>query len=174
MEAPFCSFMGLDFRHLGFLHFFFYFFRFLLLSGSRCQYNVHPSSVHRRLSLDRGGFGYRIRHSLQQWSRHTGPITDGESWAMFGERIQAGVAALCEGLDRDANVLIVTSGGVIGRYTAEVLGAGADAAIQLNLQTRNTGVTEIVRTPSGGVRLVAFNAVPHLESADRQGLVTFS
>lgn len=127
-----------------------------------------------RAAGDRRGYFTAIRHSLQQWSRHTGPITDGESWTMFGERIRAGVAALCEGLDRDANVLIVTSGGVIGRYTAEVLGAGADAAIQLNLQTRNTGVTEIVRTPSGGARLVAFNAVPHLESADRQGLVTFS
>ena len=127
-----------------------------------------------RAAGDRRGYFTAIRHSLQQWSRHAGPIANGESWASFGDRILAGVADLCDGLERDANVLIVTSGGVIGRYTAEVLGAGADAAIQLNLQTRNTGVTEIVRTPSGGARLVAFNAVPHLESGDRQNMVTFS
>ena len=45
-------------------------------------------------------------------------------------------------------MLIVTSGGVIGRYMSEVLEAGADAAIQLNLQTRNTSVTEVIR-PAG-------------------------
>jgi len=127
-----------------------------------------------RAAGDRRGYFTAIRHSLQLWSRHDGPITNGESWGTFGERIEAGVAELCEGLERDANVLIVTSGGVIGRYTAAVLGAGADTAIQLNLQTRNTGVTEIVRTPSGGARLVAFNAVPHLERAERQAMVTFS
>jgi broad specificity phosphatase PhoE len=127
-----------------------------------------------RAAGDRRGYFTAIRHSLQQWSRHAGPIVDGESWATFGDRILAGIADLCDGLERDANVLIVTSGGVIGRYTAEVLGAGADAAIQLNLQTRNTGVTEIVRTPSGGARLVAFNAVPHLECTERQHTVTFS
>jgi hypothetical protein len=31
-----------------------------------------------------------------------------------------------------------------------------------------------VRTPSGGARLVAFNAVPHLECTARQHSVTFS
>jgi broad specificity phosphatase PhoE len=127
-----------------------------------------------RAAGDRRGYFTAIRHALQQWSRHPGPITGGESWGTFGERIQAGVAQLCAGLERDANVLIVTSGGVIGRYTAEVLGAGADTAIQLNLQTRNTGTTEVVRTPAGGARLVAFNAVPHLESTERQHAVTFS
>ena len=127
-----------------------------------------------RAAGDRRGYFTAIRNSLQQWSQHAGPITDGESWAAFGERIQAGVAELCAGLERDTNVLIVTSGGVIGRYTAEVLGAGPDAAIQLNLQTRNTGVTEVVRTSSGGARLVAFNSVPHLGTAERQQAVTFS
>ena len=53
-------------------------------------------------------------------------------------------------------MLIVSSGGVIGRYVAAVLGAGADAAIQLNLQTRNTGVTEIVRA---GIRARAAGGV---------------
>jgi broad specificity phosphatase PhoE len=127
-----------------------------------------------RATGDRRGYFTAIRHALQKWSQYAGPIPNGETWDDFGGRILAAVAALCEGLERDANVLVVTSGGVIGRYTAEVLGAGPDAAIQLNLQTRNTGVTEVVRTPSGGARLVAFNAIPHLETAGRQGLVTFS
>ena len=64
-------------------------------------------------------------------------------------------------------MLIVSSGGVIGRYAADVLGAGTDTAIQLNLQTRNTGVTEIVQPAASSPRLVSFNAIPHLERPDR-------
>ncbi len=80
---------------------------------------------------------------------------------------------MCEGLGRDDAVLVVTSGGVIGRSVADALGAGADAAIQLNLQTRNTGVTEIVRG-SSVARLAAFNAVPHLERPDRAHALSYS
>jgi len=53
------------------------------------------------------------------------------------------------------------------------LNADAEAAIQLNLQTRNTGITEIIRGRSA-VRLLAFNAVPHLEQPDRAHAVTHS
>jgi hypothetical protein len=68
---------------------------------------------------------------------------------------------------------VVTSGGVIGRLVADALAAGPDAAIQLNLQTRNTGVTEMVRGRSVQ-RVVAFNSVAHLERPDREHAVTHS
>jgi hypothetical protein len=70
-------------------------------------------------------------------------------------------------------VLIVSSGGVIGRTVADALGAGADAAIQLNLQARNTGVTEIVRGSSVS-RVAVFNSVPHLARPDRAYALTYS
>jgi broad specificity phosphatase PhoE len=126
-----------------------------------------------RAAGDRRGYFTAIRESLFAWTRHEGPITGGESWADFGARIQAAVAALCEGLQRDDKVLIVSSGGVIGSVTATALAAGPAAAIQLNLQTRNTGVTEIVRAASGA-RVVTFNGVAHLERADRAHAVTYS
>jgi hypothetical protein len=44
--------------------------------------------------------------------------------------------------------------------------AGAESAVRLNLQVRNTGITEIARGRSGS-RLVAFNSVPHLEQPGR-------
>jgi broad specificity phosphatase PhoE len=70
-------------------------------------------------------------------------------------------------------VLVVTSGGVIGRLVAGALGASAEAAIQLNLQTRNTGITELVRGRSVN-RVLAFNAVPHLERPEREHAITHS
>jgi broad specificity phosphatase PhoE len=127
-----------------------------------------------RASGDRRAYFVAIRSAMQKWSRHDDVVAGGETWSEFGARIGAGVTVACEGLGRDDNVLIVTSGGVIGRYTSEVLNAGADTAIQLNLQTRNTGVTEIIRPSSGEARLVSFNAIPHLERPDRAAAITHS
>lgn len=123
---------------------------------------------------DRAGYFRAIRDALQAWSRHEGTLDGGETWDDFGGRIRAGVSALCDGLGRDDYVLLVTSGGVIGRYTADVLGADAEAAIQLNLQVRNTGVTEVVCAANGVARLVAFNAIPHLEVPGREAAITYA
>jgi broad specificity phosphatase PhoE len=126
-----------------------------------------------RATGDRRRYFTAVRDALHAWSRQHEAIPGGESWLDFGTRIAAGLSDACTGLDTDAKVLVVTSGGVIGRVVAEALQAGPDAAIQLNLQTRNTGVTEIARGRSA-TRLIAFNAVPHLERADRAHALTHS
>lgn len=127
-----------------------------------------------RAAGDRRGYFTAIRHALQAWSQHDGPITNGESWAEFGARIESALTTACDGLQRDDNVLAVSSGGVIGRLVAAVLGAGPEAAVQLNLQVRNTSVTEIVWPSSGPPRLAAFNTIAHLERADRAHAVTYA
>jgi broad specificity phosphatase PhoE len=127
-----------------------------------------------RASGDRREYFAAIRSAMQKWSRQDDVVAGSESWAEFGARIRAGVATACAGLGREDKVLIVTSGGVIGRYTAEVLESGAETAIQLNLQIRNTGVTEVIWPPSGSARLVSFNAIPHLERPDRAYAITHS
>jgi broad specificity phosphatase PhoE len=127
-----------------------------------------------RAAGDRRGYFIAIRSALERWSRHQGPLGTIESWTDFGARIEAGMAAACAGLPRDARVLVVSSGGVIGCYTAAVLRADADAAIQLNLQIRNTSVTEVLRPHTAPARLVSFNAIPHLERPDRHEAITHS
>jgi len=126
-----------------------------------------------RATGDRRRYFTAVRDALRAWSRQDEVIPGGESWLQFGSRIAAGLADAGAGLGADAKVLVVTSGGVIGRSVAEVLEAGPDAAIQLNLQTRNTGITELAFGRSAR-RVVAFNAVPHLERADRAYAVTHS
>lgn len=122
---------------------------------------------------DRRGYFTAVRDALHAWSRHDGAREGLESWRDFGRRVTAAADAACAGLEPSAAVLVVTSGGVIGRLVADALAAGPDAAIQLNLQTRNTGVTEMVRGRSVQ-RVVAFNAIPHLERPDREHAVTHS
>jgi broad specificity phosphatase PhoE len=126
-----------------------------------------------RASGNRRAYFMALRAALRNWS-HQASMPDGaESWADFGARAHAAVAQACEGLEPTDDVLVVTSGGVIGRLVADALYAGADAAIELNLQTRNTGITELVRGRSAS-RLLSFNAVPHLERPDRSRAISHS
>lgn len=126
-----------------------------------------------RASGDRRAYFLALRSALRNWSQCASMPDGGESWADFGARAHAAIVRACAGLDPTDDVLVVTSGGVIGRLVADTLGAGADAAIELNLQTRNTGITELVcgRTAS---RLLSFNAVPHLERPDRAHAISHS
>ena len=126
-----------------------------------------------RSTGDRRGYFTAVRSALQAWSRQEDAPAGTESWRAFGERVQAAATDICAGLEPSAAVLVVTSGGVIGRLVAAALNADAEAAIQLNLQTRNTGITEIIRGRSVA-RLLAFNAIPHLEQPDRAHAVTHS
>lgn len=126
-----------------------------------------------RASGDRRGYFSAVRSALQAWAARQDVPSGLESWRTFGERVTAAADAACADLEHSDAVLVVTSGGVIGRLVAATLGADADAAIQLNLQTRNTGITELVRGRSVS-RLVAFNAIPHLERPDRAHAITHS
>jgi len=76
-----------------------------------------------------------------------------ESWREFGERVAGATDAICATSSRRSR----TGRDVGGRDRPAgrgCTGAGAEAAIQLNLQTRNTGITEMVRGRSVS-RLVA-------------------
>lgn len=126
-----------------------------------------------RAKGDRRAYFIAVRDALRAWARAEGGHAGLESWQDFGRRVAAAADAACAGLEPSAAVLVVTSGGVIGRLVADALAADAEAAIQLNLQTRNTGITEMVRGRSVA-RLVAFNAVPHLERIDRAHALTHS
>ncbi len=141
--------------------------------GSLLAFFEHEDQQRLRASGDRRAYFSVVRDSLLAWSRHEGPLPGSETWSDFGGRIEDAYQDACAGLGRDDAVLVVTSGGVIGRSIADALGAGAEAAINLNLQTRNTGVTEIVRG-SSAVRIATFNGVPHLERPDRAHALTYS
>ena len=96
-----------------------------------------------------------------------------ESWADFGGRIRASLAHATEGAAREDAVLVVSSGGAIGRATADLLGAPAQTAIELNLQFRNTAFCEII-SGRGMLRLLSFNGLPHLDRVDRRDAITFA
>jgi broad specificity phosphatase PhoE len=113
-----------------------------------------------------------FRSAYHAWTQDT--LADmTESWAEFGARINGALTQACEGTSREDAILVVSSGGAIGRAAADLLGAPAQTAIELNLQFRNTAFCEII-VGRDTRRLLSFNSVPHLELPDRRSAQTFA
>ena len=71
------------------------------------------------------------------------------------------------------NALIVSSGGPISTAVGRVLGTPPETTIELNLRIRNTALSEFAFTPKRHM-LVTYNTLPHLDSTEHQGWVTFA
>lgn len=88
------------------------------------------------------------------------------------------VAGITRALDHvrthhTGNVLVVSSGGPISTAVGHVLGTSAETTIELNLRIRNSSLTELAYTPKRHM-LVAYNHVPHLDTPERAGWVSYS
>ena len=94
-----------------------------------------------------------------------------EPFAAFRGRVLAALAAMRKGAAK--RVLVVSSGGPISTILAEVLGMPLRGVVDLNLQTRNTGITEL-QAGASRIHCVSFNNVPHLDRPDRDGALTYS
>ena len=70
-------------------------------------------------------------------------------------------------------VLVVSSGGPISSLLGSLMGTGPRKMIDLNLQARNSGISEL-RFNEKVVHLVAFNNVPHLDRPGRSDAITYS
>jgi broad specificity phosphatase PhoE len=114
-----------------------------------------------------------IKAALEAWSegRLEGALP--ETWGGFGERVAAAMRSACAGLPNDAVVLAASSGGAIARGVADLMRAPARAAIELNLQFRNSGFCEIFFSQRS-MRLVSVNCIPHLDRSDRRAAITYS
>lgn len=121
---------------------------------------------------DRNQYWRTFRQAYEAWTE--GGLGDAiESWHAFGARIAEGIAHATEGATREQTVLVVSSGGVIGRAVADLLHAPARAAVEMNLQFRNSAFCEIV-VGRGTRRLVTFNTLPHLDREDRRASITLA
>ncbi len=136
-------------------------------------YTAHTGRVPRAHQLaDARDYWRTFRLAMQAWSE--GKLAEvPESWPDFGVRVRAALAEAVRDTARDDAVLVVSSGGAIGRTLADLVSAPASSAIELNLQCRNTGFTELI-AGRDTLRLLSFNNVPHLDTAERRSAITFA
>ncbi|TDN69497.1 histidine phosphatase family protein [Paraburkholderia sp. BL10I2N1] len=111
-----------------------------------------------------------LRQVLQLWSEDKLPGRVPETWGQFQARVERARLAI-QGVG-GKRVLVVSSGGPIAVFTQQILHAPAAAAIALNMQIRNSSVSQYVFNDSA-MSLVTFNTLPHLEQTERREHVTY-
>jgi len=111
-----------------------------------------------------------LRQVLHLWTEGALDGRVPEAWSAFQQRVAAARDAIQQGGGH--RVLVVTSGGVIAALTQQILQAPAATAIALNMQIRNSSVSQYVFNDSA-MSLLTFNALPHLEQVERRELVTY-
>ncbi|MEW6687469.1 MAG: histidine phosphatase family protein [Pseudomonadota bacterium] len=112
-----------------------------------------------------------LREALYAWTEGSLPAKGHLPFAEF----RAGVLEVLEEVRASGarRVLVVSSGGPISTIMAEVLKMPARGVVDLNLRTRNTGVSEF-HFNARAIHCVSFNAVPHLERPDRPEAITYA
>ena len=112
-----------------------------------------------------------LREAMYAWTDGNLAGAPHEPFAEFRARVLGALAGLREGAAK--RVLVVSSGGPISTILAEVLGMPLRGVVDLNLQTRNTGISEL-QAGANRIHCVSFNNVPHLDRPDRAGALTYS
>ncbi|MCM5569850.1 histidine phosphatase family protein [Burkholderiaceae bacterium FT117] len=121
---------------------------------------------------DYKGYWRTFREAMEAWAddRLTGVP---ETWGEFGARVREALDEAARDATREDALLVVSSGGAIGRAIAGIVGSPSKVAIEFNLQFRNTGFCELI-AGGGGMRMLSFNAIPHLMRPERREAITFA
>jgi len=112
-----------------------------------------------------------LREAMYAWTDGTLAGAAHEPFSEFRGRVLAALGEIRSG--KAQRVLVVSSGGPIATLLAEVLGMPLRGMVDLNLQTRNTGITEL-QSGASRIQCVSFNSVPHLDRPERAGALTYS
>jgi broad specificity phosphatase PhoE len=112
-----------------------------------------------------------LREALYAWCEGSLDCQDHPPFARFRSGVVEALDALrSSGAKR---VLVVSSGGPISTFIADVLKTPARGVVDLNLRSRNTGISEF-HFNERGFHCVSFNAVPHLDRPDRPEAITYA
>lgn len=112
-----------------------------------------------------------LQQVLQLWADDRLPGRVPETWHQFQTRVQRARVDIQRSGGR--RVLVVSSGGPIAVTAQQILQAPAATAIALNMQIRNSSVSQYL-FKDDAMSLVSFNSVPHLERAERHEFVTYA
>jgi broad specificity phosphatase PhoE len=112
-----------------------------------------------------------LRRALQAWSE--GKLADNlpETWQQFEQRIQTALQELMT-LEQE-RVFVFSSGGAISMAIKHIMRLDAHMMIDLNLQTRNTGVTELF-AKNGQCYVSSVNHIAHLLTPEHKEMVTYA
>lgn len=111
----------------------------------------------------------RLRDALAQWMAGTISPQGMPEYDAFVSGITSALAHVRQ--HHQGRVLIVSSGGPIATLVGHLLSCPPESTIELNMQLRNTALTELVYT-ARKTRLVSFNTLPHFDDSHYRDWVT--
>lgn len=111
----------------------------------------------------------RLRDALAQWMAGTISPQGMPDYGTFVIGITRALAHIRQ--HHQGHVLVVSSGGPIATVVGHMLSCPPESTIELNMQLRNTALTELIYT-SRHTRLVSFNTLPHFADAHYRDWVT--
>lgn len=111
-------------------------------------------------------FAAHVPQVMEAW--HKAEIMGVETFASFEERV---VGVLQEAATPGTRVLCITSGGVIGMIIRHLLALDPTRMAHILLPIMNTSMHRVHVIPQGPI-LAGYNAIPHLDHADRAHAVT--
>ena len=134
----------------------------------RAYLNQHPEHAPKEQTAK--AFFALLRKALLAWSENTitGPLP--ETWNHFATRAQEAMN-FAQAQSNHEHVLVISSGGAISMALKHLMAFNNETLINLNLQTRNSGVSEVYFNEHSSY-LTSFNNVPHLDTKERRGFIT--
>lgn len=126
---------------------------------------MHPGAIALRdRQLDQRAAILDFLHAaLSHWRRDELDHA-GESWQSFRSRCREAARDLAACAAEGAEVLVITSAGVIAQIAAAALDLPDERCVELNLGLRNSAFCELEPVASS-LRLSSWNSLPHLAEA---------
>lgn len=112
---------------------------------------------------DREGFVYHLPQLLTLW-REDAIQGAPESWHSFETRVTEALTEISEG---EGRAIVVTSGGLIGMAMRVIMELELKAMAHLCLAIENSSMHRI-QPLATGLAMTQFNALPHLDTPERQ------
>lgn len=112
----------------------------------------------------RRGYIKLFYKAIQLWAKGEVQVEGLENYPDFARRVTAAYHQLAEMMEGVENGIAFTSGGTIGMLIGVLLQLDSERIVELNWQTRNTGITEFSYS-KGKFFLRSFNEIPHLSPA---------
>jgi broad specificity phosphatase PhoE len=112
-----------------------------------------------------------LRDGLTQWMNG---VVSPKGMPSYTEFVKGVTSALDHvRMRHTGNVLFVSSGGPISTAIGHILGTVPEKTIELNMQIRNSAVTEFLFNPKRHL-LLTFNSLAHLDGAEYAPWITYS
>ncbi len=126
----------------------------------------------KQIYTDKKAFQRVFEKVMRHWVKSQIHYEGIESFLEVKERVQNVISEIINENGRGKNIIIVSSGGIIGVMVQMVLGFNDETTMRLTWQIVNTSMTHL-RYNEKELILASFNFFPHIELADDPSLKTY-